>query len=141
MNRAVGLVTIVTGLPGLGALLLLGMFSDFPLPAKVVVINSFVLRGLCGIVGGILLWRGNKWGYYLSLIAWLYLVAVSALTLSDLFDKGLVMSLSFLQENYPAFGRPFTRSVIKIILGIPIIYLIIKTLGKKRGINDPTNRY
>jgi len=139
VNKAVGLITIVAGIPGLGALLLAGMFGDFPLPAKMVVLNSFVLRGVCGTIGGILLWRGSKWGYYLSLVAWLYLVTVSVLTLFGLFDKGLILSLSFLQENYPNFGRPFLRSVIKIILGIPIIYLIFKSLGQKRGIEEQTS--
>jgi hypothetical protein len=139
VNKALGLITIVAGLPGLGALLLIGMFGDFPLPAKMVVINSFVLRGVCGTLGGILLWRGSRWGYYLSLITWLYLVTVSVLTLSDLFDKGLILSLSFLQENYPNFGKPFARSIIKIILGIPIIYFIFKALSEKREIKEPIN--
>lgn len=139
MNKAVGLITIVAGLPGLGALLLIGMFSDFPLAAKMVVINSFVLRGLSGVVGGILLFRGSRWGYYLSLIAWLYLVTVSVLTILDLFDKGLALTFSFLQENYPEFGRPLIRSLIKIILGVPIIYYIFKSLGKNRGIGVHTS--
>lgn len=134
MNKAVALVTIAASLPGLGAVLLAGMFSDFPLPAKIVVLNSFILRGICGTVGGILLWRGSKWGYYLTLVAWLYLVTVSVLTLTGLMDKGLIISLSFLQENYSDFGKPFARSIIKIILGVPIIYYIFKSLGKNRGI-------
>ncbi len=139
MNKAVGLITIAAALPGLGALLLVGMFADFPLPAKMVVLNSFVLRGVCGTIGGILLWRGAKWGFYLSLIAWLYLVTVSVLVFSDLFDKGLIISLSFLQENYAEFGKPFTRSLIKLILGVPIIYFIFKSLGQKRGIEEQTS--
>lgn len=134
MNKAVGLVTVIAGLPGLGALMLIGLFPDFPTPAKMVVINSFVLRGLCGTVGGILLWRGSKWGYYLSIIAWLYLTVVSVLTLSDLFDNGLVLTFAFLQENYPEFGRPFTRSAVKIILGVPIVYFLFKGLGQMRRV-------
>lgn len=132
MNKAVGLLTIVAGLPGLGAVMLIGMFPDFPLPAKMVVVNSFVLRGLCGIIGGILLWRGQRWGYYLTLAAWLYLVTVSILTIMDLFDKGLILSFQFLQENYPAFGRPFARSVVKLVLGAPIIYFVFKEMNKHR---------
>ena len=112
--------------------MLIGLFPEFPFPAKMVVVNSFLLRGLCGTVGGILLWRGSKWGYYLSIIAWLYLIAVSALTLSDLFDKGLVLSFAFLQENYAEFGRPFTRSAVKIIAGVPIVYFLFKGLGQMR---------
>ena len=132
MNRAVGLITIVAALPGLGALMLAGLFAEFPLAAKIIVLNSFILRGICGVVGGILFFRSSRWGYYLSLIAWLYLVTVSILTLSDLFDKGLVLSLSFLQENYTAFGRAFLRSAIKILLGIPIIYYIFNQLRYTR---------
>jgi len=130
-------LTVAAALPSLGGLLLIGKLENLPVAATVVVVNSLIFRGTCGILGGILLWRGSRWGYYLSLIAWLYLVTVSLLTLWDLHGKGLVLSLSFLQENYSAFGRPFARSLIQVVLGLPIIYVIFKDLGRRRNSERP----
>lgn len=137
MIKLVGVLTIIAGLPGLGGLLLFGKLGDFPFAATVVVINSFLLRGVCGTLGGILIWRGNRWGYYLSSIAWVYLVAVSVLTLSDLYGRGLALSPGFLQDNYSAFGRPFAWSLIKILFGLPIIYIIFKGLPRNREFGGP----
>lgn len=133
MLRAAAIITFIAGLPGLGALMLVGLFPDFPLPAKLVVINSFLLRGICGTVGGVLLWRGSKWGYYLSIITWLYLITVSALTLSQLFDNGMVLSTALMNEHYDEFGRALFRSTLKILIGVPVIYLLFYSLGKIRN--------
>jgi ABC-type multidrug transport system permease subunit len=130
-------LTVAAALPSLGGLLLIGKLENLPVAATVVVVNSLIFRGTCGILGGILLWRGSRWGYYLSLIAWLYLVTLSLLTLWDLHGKGLVLSLSFLQESYSAFGRPFARSLIQVVLGLPIIYVIFKDLGRRRNSERP----
>ena len=137
MIKLAAFLTVAAALPSLGGLLLIGKLENLPVAATVVVVNSLIFRGTCGILGGILLWRGSRWGYYLSLIAWLYLVTVSLLTLWDLHGKGLVLSLSFLQENYSAFGRPFARSLIQVVLGLPIIYVIFKDLGRRRNSERP----
>ena len=138
MLRAAAVITFVAGLPGLGALMLIGLFPEFPFPAKVVVINSFVLRGVCGTVGAVLLWRGKEWGYYLSIITWLYLITVSFLTLTDLFDKGMVISSALLAEHYDKFGRVFFRSILKILIGVPIIYLLFSNLRLRKETNHMT---
>ena len=136
MIRAASVITFIAALPGLGALMLVGLFAEFPLPAKMVVLNSFILRGVFGTVGGVLLWRGSKWGYYLSIITWLYLITVSVLTISDLFDKGMVLSTAFQAEHFNEFGRVFSRSMLKIVLGVPIVYLLFNKLGQAREMNN-----
>lgn len=135
MLRAAAVITFIAGLPGLGAIMLAGLFPEFPLPAKIVIVNSFFLRGICGTLGGVLLWRGNKWGYYLSIITWLYLIVVSVLTLSDLFDKGMVLSSALIDEHFEQFGRVFFRSLLKILIGVPIVYLLFGSLKQRRDIN------
>ena len=132
-RKIIGLLTILAGLPGLGGLLLLDRLDSYPLAAIIVVVNAIVIRGICGTLGGILIWRGSKWGYYLSLITWLYLVVVSILTFAQLYGSGAVLSFGFLKENYSSFGRPFLLSLLKVLFGLPVIHLILNDLLRAHG--------
>ena len=132
-RKIIGLLTILAGLPGLGGLLLLDRLDSYPLVAIIVVLNAIFFRGVCGTIGGILIWRGSKWGYYLSLTTWLYLVIVSILTFVQLYDNGVILSYGFLEENYSSFGRPFLLSLLKVLLGIPIIHIILNDLLRFHG--------
>lgn len=114
----------------MGGLSLIGQIGSFPLAAKIIVGNSIFFKGVCGTVGGILIWRGSKWGYYLTLVCWLYLIVVSFLTLIQLHNNGIEISYGFIQENFSNFGRPFMISVLKIVVGIPIIHIVINSLLK-----------
>jgi hypothetical protein len=127
-RKIIGLLTILAGLPGLGGLLLLDRLDSYPSAAVIVVVNAIVIRGICGTFGGILIWRGSKWGYYLSLVTWLYLVAVSILTFTQLYDSGVLLSFDFLKEHYSRFGRPFLLSFLKVFFGLPILYIILNDL-------------
>ena len=118
----------MAGLPGLGGFWLLGNLSDFPVAATIIVINAIVFRGICGVVGGILIWRGIKWGHYLTLITWLYLVVVAILTINQQYNQGLILSHSFLSENYSTFGRRFLYSALKLAAGLPIVYIVINNI-------------
>jgi uncharacterized membrane protein len=130
--KITGLLTFIAGVPGLGGFWLIGYLGNFPLAAKIIVINAIFFRGICGTLGGILIWRGSKWGYYLTLISWIYLVVVSFLTLNQLSSQGIVISYGFLQENYSSIGRPFLFAILKIIFGIPIIYIVFNGLKNIR---------
>ena len=132
-RKFIGLFTIVAGLPGLAGLWLIGQLGDLPLAAKVIVFNAIFFRGICGSVGGILIWRGGKWGYYLCLITWLYLVVVSVLTIFQLYNSGLSISFDLLDQDYSNFGRPFLISLLKIVFGIPIIYIIFNDFLSDEG--------
>ena len=127
-RRTVGFLTILVGLTGLGGLSLLGQLGSFPLAAKVIVFNSIFFKGACGTLGGILIWRGSKWGYYLTLLCWLYLIVVSLLTLIQLHNNGIEISYGFIEENFSNFGRPFLISLVKIVIGVPIIHMVIRDL-------------
>ncbi len=123
-------MTVLAGLPGLGGLWLLGLLSNFPLAATIIVINAILFKGLCGVVGGILIWRGSKWGYYLTLITWIYLIVVSILTIIQFYNNGIEFSYAFLVENYSSYGRRFIYSIVKIIVGVPIVYLVLNIILK-----------
>jgi hypothetical protein len=129
-RRIIGILTVLAGLPGLGGFWLIGILSDFPIAATIIVINAILFRGLCGVAGGILIWRGSKWGYYLTLVTWVYLVVVSILTIIQLYNNGIEFSYAFLVENYSSYGRRFIYSIVKIIAGVPIIYLVLNSILK-----------
>ncbi len=129
-RKLIGLITIIVGLPGLGGLWLIGQLDAFPFSATIVVMNAIFFRGICGVAGGALIWRGSKWGYYLVLLCWLYLIVVSMLTIIQLYNNGLVLSYEFLEQNYSAIGKPFLISVLKIVVGIPIVRIALKDLLK-----------
>lgn len=123
-------MTILAGLPGLGGFWLIGQLDNLPHFATIIVFNAIFFRGLCGLIGGIFIWRGSKWGYYLTLVTWLYLIVVSVLTLNQLYNNGMVFSYSFLEENYSSFGGAFLLSSLKILFGLPIVHLVLNSLLK-----------
>jgi ABC-type polysaccharide/polyol phosphate export permease len=137
VKKIIGSITILAGLTGLaGIYLLYRLGKNLPEAAVFVVVNSILLRGVCGTAGGVLLWMGKRWGSYLTALAWTYLIVVSVLTLISLFNRGLVLSPGFLSAHYDSFGKPLGWSLIKLLLGLPIVYLLIRdlyqsgTLGK-----------
>jgi len=129
-RKIIGILTVLAGLPGLGGFWLIGILSDFPIAATIIVIDAILFRGLCGVAGGILIWRGSKWGCYLTLVTWVYLVLVSILTIIQLYNNGIEFSYAFLVENYSSYGRRFIYSIVKIIAGVPIIYLVLNSILK-----------
>lgn len=129
-RKIIGLLTILAGFPGFGGFWLIGELDNFPLMATVIVFNAILFRGICGTIGGILIWRGSKWGYYLSLISWLYLIVVSVLTFNHLYNNGIVISYGFLEENFSSFGRPLLLSSLKVLFGIPIVHIVLNDLLK-----------
>lgn len=135
-QKIIGFITILAGLPAIGGFWLIGQLDNFPLTATIIVVNAIIFRAICGTVGGILIWRGSRWGYYLTLLCWLYLILVSFLTLIQLYDNGIVLSYGFLEQNYSSFGRPFLLSVLKIIFGIPIVHIVINNLLRAHKIRS-----
>jgi len=134
--KITGLITIIAGVPGLGGFWLIGQLGNFPLAAKIIVINAIFFRGICGILGGILILRGSKWGYYLTAITWMYLIVVSFLTIIQLYNNGITFTYGFLSENYSTFGRRFLYSLLKIAVGAPILYIILRSKLKTFQINE-----
>ncbi|MCI0482591.1 MAG: hypothetical protein L0213_13510 [Candidatus Dadabacteria bacterium] len=132
MKKLLGLITLLAGLPGLAGVYLLWKLGSLPPGAVLIVVNALLFRGLCGTAGGVLLMTGRRWGSYLSLVSWLYLIAVSSLTLISLHNKGLLFTSVFPGGDLATFGKPLSWSLAKLALGIPIVYLLIKDLNHAR---------
>lgn len=131
MKRVLGLITLLAGLPGLAGIYLLWKLGSLPPGAVLIVVNAVLFRGICGTAGGILLLTGRRRGSYLALVSWLYLIAVSSLTLISLHNKGIQLSSVSLAE-LASFGKPLSWSLAKLALGIPIVFLLIKDLNHAR---------
>lgn len=132
MRKLIGLITAAAGLPGLAGIYLLYKLGNLPAGAVIVVLNAALFKGICGTAGGILIWRGRRWGYYLTAVTWIYLVVVSMLTLIRLYHDGIVLDIDFLSENFSSYGKALLWSAGKIILGMPILYWIGKELSSRR---------
>ncbi|MEW6143479.1 MAG: hypothetical protein AB1598_00510 [Thermodesulfobacteriota bacterium] len=139
MKKVIGLITLLAALPGLAGVYLLIKSGNLPPGALLIVVNAVVFRGVCGTVGGILLFAGRRWGSYLALVAWSYLIVVSILTLIGLHDKGLQL-VSLLHGEVPAsFGKPLFWSLAKLVLGIPVAYaLMMDILRARRSLSSRT---
>lgn len=132
MNKVIALVTFLAALPGLAGIYLLWKLDSLPPGAVLIVVNAIVFRGVCGTVGGVLLWTGRRIGSYLALVTWFYLIIVSVLTLSSLYNKGLDLSTAFHDDQHGAFGKPLAWSVVKLFFGLPVIYFLITDLMHDR---------
>jgi hypothetical protein len=126
----IGLVTILTGLAGLAAPLVLMFFgSSISAFLFVMTILAFGLRGVAGTVGGVLVWRGRRLGYQLSVACWLYLVIVGLVALVQLFT-GSPPSSPALGPESRLFWRALGTSLGKLFWGIPILYILIRDLRR-----------
>lgn len=132
MRKLIGSITLLSALPGLAGVYLLFKSGSLPQGAVFIVVNAVVFRGVCGTIGGVLLFTGRKLGSYLALVTWCYLIIVSVLTLIGLHDKGLQLT-SIVHGEVPAsFGKPLLWSLAKLILGVPIIYLVLRDILRAR---------
>ncbi len=113
------------------------MLGNLPPGAVFIVVNAILFRGICGTVGGILLWRGKRAGYYLTLVSWIYLIVVSILKLIELYNSGILLNIDFLNENFSSYGKPLAWSVVKIVFGVPIVYWVLKALSSGAGTGKP----
>lgn len=128
MKKLIALVTFLAGLPGLAGIYLLWKLGTLPPGAMLIVVNAILFRGVCGTLGGVLLWTGRRIGSYLTLITWSYLIVVSILTIVSLYNKGLDLTTAFHAEHLATFGKPLGWSAAKLALGIPVIYILITDL-------------
>jgi hypothetical protein len=130
-RKFIGFMTVLTGLPGLGALLLFTMSAESSIGFIALILVAVVLRGVCGVVGGVLIWKGNKLGYYFSAVTWLYLVVIGSYTVIQLHTNPVITpSFDLNQFNHAVYLKPLSTSLGKIIWGIPFIAIIFRDLYK-----------
>jgi len=120
-----GAVTVLAAIP---FLVFLAYFtSQYQPPLAHWFVLEKAVVSISGIVGGVLLWRGNMWGYRVGLIAW------ALITLS---------ALASLVSLYQASGTPdvsgtvatiwASKDVIYILIAAPVLYVLVRDLLERR---------
>lgn len=108
-----GFITVVAGTPFL--VFLAYFVSRYEPPLLHWFVWEKALIVMLSFVGGLLLWRGKVWGYWLSAIAWLMVIFASSFSLVALFQSS---------------GTPdVTDEVAKVWMGKDLILLLIGVLA------------
>jgi hypothetical protein len=127
-----GIITILTGLPGLFSLLLFWI-TDFSFCKIFLTIAAFLFRGCAGVIGGILLFKGKRLGYYLSILSWSYLIIVSLFSLISLGAGDYNWDLSTYDGSSTIHFKLFSKAIGKIIWGLIILYILVKDIRNDRS--------
>lgn len=124
-----GVITILFAVPGI--LAILGLFAAGMLPLRwlLIVFLGIACRGVCGLIGGVLLCRGRRLGYILSIVAWIYGVTVGAITLSSLF---LGPSAALVRADQALLAKGLGSSLGKLLWGIPFLTILVRDLLQSR---------
>ncbi|MBI2201921.1 MAG: hypothetical protein HYU43_08280 [Armatimonadetes bacterium] len=122
-------MTILFAVPAV--LAILGLFAAGMLPPKLLVIIfvGIVCRGVCGLVGGVLLCKGRRLGYVLASVAWTYALIVGAITLCSIF---LGQNAALLRADQAGFAKALGTSLGKLIWGIPFLSILVRDLLESR---------
>ncbi len=122
-RRILGSITILSTLP---SLLILILFVFLYTPA---ITHWFILEKISVIIfcflGGILLWKGNMWGYIFSALGWGLLVFVHSSILIAFYNDLDRLGLS-------SYLAKVWLSIVFIPLGSLIIFVLLRDILKKK---------
>lgn len=88
------------------------------------LLHWFVLEktviSISAVVGGVLLWRGKKWGHQAGIIAWALVTFTSLWSVASL----------YLASGQPGITQPvittwISKDVIYLLIAIPVLYVLI----------------
>ena len=115
-----GTLTVLAAIP---QILFIAMFIlIYNPPITHWMIWEKITVGLCCMIGGILLWQGKIWGYYISAIGWGLLLFISI--------GGLFAFISSASQPYYYY--------FNLLLGFPIFVFLIRDVFKARKNNQIT---
>jgi hypothetical protein len=128
-----GAITILVTVP---SLLFLYYFVPQYQPS---LLHWFILEkvfvSILGIVGGVLLWRGNIWGHRVALAAWSLVALISIASLISLYQAW---------GTSDASGSVATtwlrKDAIYLLFAMPMLFVIVRDLiaKKSRGKGNAT---
>ena len=127
-RKFIGLMTILGGIPGFGALITIAVGNTSSSYITFLVMTELLFRGVCGTIGGILLWQGKRIGYIFSLTCWSYMAIVASYTI---FSGDLFKNLEFSSDN-KFFWSTLGKIAGKISWGIPFIFILTRDLIRTR---------
>jgi hypothetical protein len=114
-----GIITILAALPGL--LFIIFFIGKYhPSLLHWLVVEKIVTALFC-FVGGILLFKGDKWGYRLALIGWLLIIWASS---SSVFAAFQPITSAQLRKGM------LTKEAIILAIGVPTAIVMIREIVK-----------
>ena len=116
-----GAVTVVAAIPFVVFLAYFTTQYQPPLAHWFVIEKAVV--GISGIVGGVLLWYGNLWGYRLGLIAWVLITLSAMISLVSLFEVSGKPEVNGLVTTAWA-----SKDTLYIIVATPVLYVLVRDL-------------
>ncbi|MDP4008938.1 MAG: hypothetical protein Q8P71_00745 [bacterium] len=131
-RKIIAIITLGTGILGLASPIMFFFGTSFVMAFYVAL--GFFLRGVAGVVGGIGLWKGERWGYWAAIVMWLYLIVASLINLSYLFFDGITdIHIQLLLDE--AFKMQLiAKSTGRLIFGIPIVAVLGADLWRTRKV-------
>jgi hypothetical protein len=87
------------------------------------VIENLVIVFSC-VIGGILLWKGTKWGYQLSAIGWLVILYASIMSIYVAFQPETKEATRFTM---------FVKDGLFVALGIPVVVILIRDIITRKN--------
>ena len=132
-RKYISFMTMLVSLPGLFAPAVLFMEIE-NMQLLLLAITAFLLRGVCGVVGSVMLWRGKKLGYKLASVSWAYITVVALYSLIVLHMQ-VPPSFEFNEINHMVYLKPLSNGLGKLIWGLPILYILIRDL-KNNGSSE-----
>jgi hypothetical protein len=115
-----GFITVVVGIPFLAFLIYFVSRYEPPLLHWFVWENALIV--VSSLIGGLLLWQGNVWGYRLSAFAWLLVVFASLSSLVALFQS--------------SGSSDVTDALAKLWMGKDLVLLVIGALATYPIVRD-----
>ena len=116
-----GAITLLVTVPSL--LFLYEFMSQYQASFLHWFVLEKVIVSILGIVGGVLLWRGNIWGYRVSLGAWALVTLISIASLISLYQ---------VWGTHDASGSVasswLTKDLIYLLFAAPMLYFLIRNL-------------
>jgi len=116
-RKFLGSLTIMAAIPSLAFVIFFTTVYEASI-THWFVIEKLVIIFSC-IIGGILLWKGTKWGYQLSTIGWLVLIYASIMSIYVAFQPDTKEALRFTM---------FITDGLFIAVGIPAVVILVRDI-------------
>lgn len=124
-RKLLGVATCLTGVPSLLVLFMYLLTGKSLLHPEM---PEFLLTVITSCVGGVLLWKGKKAGYYLAAVAWgLMLIgnSMNIITVMNIDGFKLVFEQGF---DFQIFTKPFLVSVARSVVALLVLLVLLRDL-------------
>ena len=115
-RRLLGLLTIVAAIPSLAYALFFTIRYKAPITNFLVVEKIVIV--ICCTIGGLLLWRGKRWGLGLSAVGWLVILCTSIYGIYNIATRSDML----LQNG------------ISVAIGVPVFVMLVREIIRREKV-------